>query len=152
RAFLRNHQDREAIQKLRLNEPLSDQDLAELATILAESGAGNEQAIQKASEGGLGLFVRSMVGLDREAAKAALNSLLAVESMTANQIEFMSLIIDYLTEHGVMEPRALYESPFTDINPLGPDGLFETGIVDQLVSTLQTIRARTFPAGSGAQL
>lgn len=152
RAFLRSHQDREAIQKLRLNEPLNEQDLAELEVILAESGAGNEQVIQKASEGGLGLFVRSLVGLDREAAKLALNSLLAAESMSANQIEFMSLIIDYLTEHGVMEPRALYESPFTDINPLGPDGIFESGIVDQLVSALRTIRARTFPVGSSAQI
>jgi type I restriction enzyme R subunit len=149
RAFLRNHQDREAIQKLRLNEPLNEQDLAELEKILSESGAGNEQSIQKAAEGGLGLFVRSLVGLDREAAKGALNEFLVGETMSANQIEFTSLIIDYLTEHGVMEPRALYESPFTDINPLGPDGLFESGIVDQLVSALRTIRARTFPVGTG---
>lgn len=145
RAFLRSHQDRECVQKLRLNEPLTEGDLTELEQVLIESGAGNEQTILKAAESGLGLFVRSLVGLDREAAKAVMNEFLAGETLTANQIEFVNMVVDYLTEHGVMEPRALYESPFTDINPLGPDGLFESGVVDRLVGALQTIRLRTFP-------
>lgn len=148
RAFLRSHQDRECVQKLRLNEPLTESDLTELEQVLIESGAGNEQTILKAAESGLGLFVRSLVGLDREAAKAVMNEFLAGETLTANQIEFVNMVVDYLTEHGVMEPRALYESPFTDINPLGPDGLFESGVVDRLVGALQTIRMRTFPPAS----
>lgn len=45
----------------------------------------------------------------------------------------------------VIRSRALYESPFTDINPLGPDGLFESGIVDRLVGALQSVRARAIP-------
>lgn len=142
RAFLRSHQDRDSIQKLRLNEPLTPGDLDELEQILLESGSGTEQTVTKAAEGGLGIFVRSLVGLDREAAKTAFNEFLSNETMSASQIEFVNLIIDYLTEHGVMEPRMLYESPFTDINPLGPDGLFESGWIDRLVATLGTIRAR----------
>ena len=50
------------------------------------------------------------------------------------------MIIDYLTEHGVIEPRVLYESPFTDINPKGPDGVFDDALVDRLLSTLKSIR------------
>ena len=96
--------------------------------------------IQKAAEGGLGLFVRSLVGLDREAAKAAFNGFLAGESLTANQIEFINLVVDYLTENGVMEPDRLYESPFTDINPLGPEGVFPSAKVDQMVQVLAEIR------------
>jgi type I restriction enzyme, R subunit len=42
--------------------------------MLAESGAGGSDDIERAKEEshGLGLFVRSLVGMDREAAKAAL--------------------------------------------------------------------------------
>jgi type I restriction enzyme, R subunit len=60
--------------------------------------------------------------------------------VTANQIEFINLVVDYLTENGVMEPDRLYESPFTDINPLGPEGVFPSAKVDQMVQVLAGIR------------
>ena len=142
RAFLREHQDKEAIQKLRLNEPMTQADLVELEDILAKSEAGDEAAIQRASEQGLGLFVRSLVGLDREAAKSAFNEFLVGLTLSASQIEFIDLIINYLTEHGVMEPKALYQSPFTDISPLGPYGVFESGWVDKIIGALISIRER----------
>jgi type I restriction enzyme R subunit len=70
--------------------------------------------------------VRSLVGLDRQAAKEALAGFLAARRSSANQIEFVNLIVDHLTEHGVMEAAMLYESPFTDLTPRGPDGLFSS--------------------------
>jgi len=57
------------------------------------------------------------------------------------------MVIDYLTEHGVMEPRILYESPFTDINPLGPDGVFESSAVDRLLDCLTLVRERAVALG-----
>ena len=62
------------------------------------------------------MFIRSLVGLDREAAKQAFSQFLS-GGATANQVEFVNLIVDYLTENGVMDPRRLYESPFTDMSP-----------------------------------
>ena len=47
-----------------------------------------------------------------------------------------------LTEHGVMAPERLYESPFTDINPQGPEGVFPSATVDKLVVVLTEIRQR----------
>jgi len=35
------------------------------------------------------------------------------------------MIIEHLTERGAMDARLLYESPFTDINPMGLGGVFE---------------------------
>jgi hypothetical protein len=60
--------------------------------------------------------------MDRAAAKEALASFTNGKTLTANQIEFVNLIVDHLTEHGVVEAARLYESPFTDLTPHGPEG------------------------------
>ena len=141
-AFLRAHQDHVAIQKLRTNKAMTAADLAELEWMLAESGVGapDEIARAKAEANGLGLFVRSLVGMDREAAKQALAGFLAGKTLGANQIEFVNLIVDHLTAHGVMDARRLYESPFTDLTPRGPEGLFSQASVDELIAVLDEVR------------
>ena len=142
RVFLRDHQDHIAIHKLRMNKPLTPSDLFELERLFAENGIGGPEEIAKAKEEahGLGLFVRSLIGLDREAAKAALTTFISGTAMTANQIEFVNLIVNYLTEHGVMDAELLYESPFTDLTPQGPDSIFTATQVDELISLLAQIR------------
>jgi type I restriction enzyme, R subunit len=144
RAFLRAHQDRLTIRKLRMNEPLTPLDLDELERMLSESGFANSNHLEKAKaeSNGLGLFVRSLVGLDREAAKQALAHFMAGKTLSANQIEFVNLIVDHLIKNGVMNPELLYESPFTDLNPLGPEGIFNSTQVDELISLLSELRSR----------
>lgn len=143
RAFLRDHKDHGAVRKLRMNEALTPKDLAELEQLLADSGIGDSNDITRAkSESrGLGIFVRSLVGLDREAAKKALAKFLSGKNMNANQIEFVNMIVEHLTEHGVMDASLLYESPFTDITPKGPDGIFNPTQIDELFIILQQVQA-----------
>lgn len=143
RAFLREHLDHAAIGKLRTNRPLTVLDLAELERMFVESGLGTIEDIRRAAEEseGLGLFVRSLVGMDRSAAKEAMSPFLAGKSLSANQIEFVNLIVDHLTEYGVVAPSRLYESPFTDLTPRGPDGLFAAGQLDTLIGALDAVRA-----------
>jgi type I restriction enzyme R subunit len=109
--------------------------------MLIEAGAGTADDLSKVRSGsGLGLFVRSMVGLDREAAKRAFDAFLTGTTLTANQIHFVNLVIDYLTQAGWMSPAQLYESPFTDFSPKGIDGVFNPGQVDHLLAILEGIR------------
>jgi type I restriction enzyme, R subunit len=146
--FLRVHQDHIAINKLRMNKALTTADLEELERMLVESGIGGRKDIDRAKEEshGLGLFVRSLIGLDREAAKQALAGFLSGKMLSANQIEFVNLIVNHLTEHGVMEASLLYESPFTDLTPQGPDGIFSSEQVDELIAVLERIRATAMAA------
>jgi type I restriction enzyme R subunit len=148
RAFLRDHQDHIAIHRLRMNKPLTPTDLNALESMLADNGVGDAETIARAKEEsqGLGLFVRSLIGLDRGAAKETFADFLDGKVMTANQIEFIDLIINHLTEHGVMGAASLYESPFTDIAPLGPENLFTSDEVDRLVAVLDGVRARAVAA------
>ncbi|MEO5719193.1 MAG: DEAD/DEAH box helicase family protein [Chthoniobacterales bacterium] len=144
RRFLREHEDHIAIHKLKMNEALTKGDLGELQKILIDSGIGTSEDIQKATKAsdGLGLFVRSLIGLDRDAAKQALGGFIADKTLKANQIEFLDLIVNHLTERGVVKVEALYESPYTDVNQHGPDGLFPEPQVEQIVAILNDVRQR----------
>lgn len=124
RYFLNENASHIAILKLRRNEPLTPTDLSELERIFVSEGTGPDELDRIRSEGGFGLFVRSLIGMDRQSAKDAFASFLLNTSATANQIEFVNMIIDHLTERGTMDPRLLHASPFTDIDPLGVAGVF----------------------------
>ena len=145
-AYLREHLDNLALQRLRRNRQLTSEDLAELEQMLVASG-GQQADIAWAVEqgGGLGIFVRNLVGLDRSAANAAFENYLDGTKFSADQIRFVSLIIDELTKNGVMEPGRLFESPYTDHAPTGPDYFFPDADVEAIADTLHSITGTAVP-------
>jgi type I restriction enzyme R subunit len=143
RQFLKANQSHIAILKLHRNEPLTKTDIGELERIFAETGLSTPEELERIrTEGGLGLFVRSLIGLDRAAAKRAFDGFIEGRNLTAHQLEFLNTMIEHLTERGAMDPRLLYESPFTDIDPLGVAGVFKEGEVVQLIQILQDVQGR----------
>lgn len=98
--------------------------------------------------GGLGLFVRSLVGLDRAAASAAFERYLDGTTFSVDQMRFVNLIVDELTANGVMEPKRLFESPYTDHASTGPDYFFPDADVDVMVDILQDIKQNAVPRGA----
>ena len=150
-AFMREHEDNLAVQRLRRGMQLTGQDLEVLQEMLEGAGLGGdnlERAVQR--EGGLGLFVRSLVGLDRAAALEAFSAFLAEDRYTADQIRLIHLIVDELTKNGVMKPSRLMESPYVEDAATRVDLLFPEDDVDGIVGVLRDLAARARPGDDGA--
>lgn len=141
RHFLKANEDHIVLHKLRQGRPLTATDLGELEKILLDAGIGAATDIIRAREAsqGFGRFVRSLVGLDRGAVSEAFGDFLSTGTASASQIEFIYMIIEHLTDQGIMDPALLYEPPFTDVAPTGPDQLFEEDKVKRLVTRIRAI-------------
>jgi type I restriction enzyme R subunit len=96
----------------------------------------------KENSEGLGLFVRSLVGLERIAATEALSEFLNDKTATSSQINFLNLIVEELTKNGAIKDDRLYESPFVDITPTGPESIFDQDQVNKLFTKIEEIRLR----------
>jgi type I restriction enzyme, R subunit len=142
RVFLKPHENHIAVLKVKRNEPLTPTDLKELERIFVEAGVDETELGALQTDGGLARFVRALVGLDREAAKRAFTEFLEGRRLTADQLEFLDLVIDHLTARGMMDPKLLYEAPFTDFDRNGVEGVFEKSDVVRLVRILREIEPR----------
>lgn len=138
--------DHVSLQRLRRNKQLTADDLTALEGMLLAYGAGQVD-VSWAAEQGLGIFVRSLVGLDHQAATEAFGRYLDDSRFTVHQIRFVDLTVDELTANGIVEPRRLYESPYTDHAPTGPDSLFPEADVEVILDILRESKDRARPAG-----
>ena len=146
RHFLNEHLANDIVAKVRSGEPISAADMDELQRVLVAAGIGDTETFAQASEraGSFALFVRSIVGLDRAAAKQAFANFLDDKRYTHNQITFVNLVIDYLTQHGTIDPGRIYESPFTAIAPEGPETIFTDSDLDEFFSIVQQFYETAF--------
>ena len=113
--YIRQHQDNEAIAKLKTNQPLTTSDIANLEEILWKEVGSREDYEQEYGEKPLGEFVREIVGLDMNAAKEAFSEYLSDTNMDSRQIYFVNQIVEYIVHNGMMKDLSvLQESPFTD--------------------------------------
>ncbi|MCG8097587.1 MAG: restriction endonuclease subunit R, partial [Candidatus Thiodiazotropha taylori] len=87
----------------------------------------------------LGVFIRELVGMDRNAAKEAFAEYLDESRFNSQQIRFVNTIIDFLTSNGVMSPAQLAQPPFSDIHFEGVFGLFEDEDVSNLTGSIKKI-------------
>ncbi len=157
RAFLAQHENQLALRKLRSGKPLTDLDISELEKMLIEAGVGSTEHLQAARNTeaaqvrGLGVFLRSLVGLDRAAAQEHFAEFIA-DGATADQIEFVAMVVEHVTKNGVMDPGLLYETPFSDRSPDGPEGVFEDAQVEKFVGKVRFINesAVATPAATGS--
>jgi type I restriction enzyme R subunit len=150
--YLKSHLNNIVIHRLRSNKPLTAMDLQELEAMLTRIGEDDGEQLLSgllARSGAPSLvhFVRSLVGMDREAAQAAFAGFLNDRSLAPQQIRFIEMVIDQLTARGVMDAAALYEPPFSNLHAGGADELFSgkadviAGIFDALNAAQPSVRA-----------
>jgi type I restriction enzyme R subunit len=148
RDYLCNHLDHIVIHRLRTNQSLTEMDLQGLETALREIGEDEGETLlsgllERSKSPSLAHFIRSLVGMDRAAAHAAFSDFLSDRNLTPPQIRFIEMVIDQLTARGVMEARALYEPPFSNLHAGGPDELFagKEKIIDGIFRQLEDIHS-----------
>ena len=113
--YVRQHQDNAVITKLKSNVPLTGEDVKVLEGILwSEVGTKQEYEAEYGAKP-LGEFVREIVGLDMNVAKAAFAEYLNDVNLDSRQIYFVNQIVEYIVHNGMMKDLSvLQETPFTD--------------------------------------
>ena len=113
--YIRQHENEAVIAKLKGNIPLTQEDVAALERILWSEIGSKEDYEAACGQKPLGEFVREIVGLDMNAAKAAFAEYLNDSSLDSRQIYFVNQIVEYIVHNGMMKDLSvLQETPFTD--------------------------------------
>ncbi|MDF3982142.1 DEAD/DEAH box helicase family protein [Luteibacter sp. PPL554] len=144
-AYIRANESHIAIAKLKHNKALTPTDLSELERFVYESDPVESRERFESCYGReqpLTMFIRSLVGLDRNAAKEAFGQFLDENRYSSLQIRFVELIIERLTRFGVMDAGQLYDPPFTSLHHEGLDGTFDDGDANAIVDALAEISRR----------
>ena len=142
--YIQKNRHHITIHKLRTNQPISKTELQELERMLFEQGeiGTHDQFVKAYGEQPLGMFIRSIVGLDQDAVNAAFGKFINKPSLNAAQIRFLNLVIQYLSTNGVVEAKKLFESPFTDIANNGLLGVFSVKEANEVVELIDNVNRK----------
>ncbi len=138
-SFILENRHHITISKLSNNLPITVEELTALENMLfdgVERGT-KESFVKEYGEQPLGLFIRSIIGLDISAAQEAFAEFLNNGNLRADQITFIQNIINYLNKNGTIEPSMLFEPPFTDINDYGLNGVFDDTAAYKIISIVE---------------
>lgn len=143
--FIRENKNNITISKLSTNQPITIEELNSLEGMLfdgAERGT-KEDFVQKYGEQPLGKFVRSILGLEEEAANKAFADFLQVGNLRADQMTFIQNIISYLTKNGTIEKGLLFEAPFTNLHDQGIMGIFDDADAVKIIRIIEGINGNS---------
>jgi type I restriction enzyme R subunit len=135
--------------KLKKAHPLTNADLQSLQDLLISSGVADPADLLRAADTaqGFGRFIRSLIGLYRHAATTAFAGFLDAKTATADQIQFIQLVINYLTRHGSMSPDLLFEPPFTDNAPKDISSVFDNDKSRAVIAIINQLNESANVAG-----
>lgn len=112
-----NLEDNETLQKILRIEKLTQQDILELERIfwneLGTKDDYEKHVGNRFAGGNVAVFIRSIIGVDRELAMQKFTELLTHQPLNAEQQEYIRSIIDYVCQNGDITPSTIIEeTPF----------------------------------------
>lgn len=139
--FIRENRNHITIHRMCTNKPISKQELVELEKLLFSIDPTiTPEAFERLTEKKpLAKFIRSILGLDINAAKEAFSSVLNSHTLNATQVHFKNTIIDYLSENGTIERNMLFDKPFTEINDQGLVGVFSMEDAGDIIKIIDSV-------------
>lgn len=140
-SFIRENKNNITISKLASNKPISESEIKVLENILfdGQERGTQEKFVEEYGTEPLGKFIRSILGLDIEAARAAFAYFLQTANLRADQMTFINTIITYLSKNGTIDKEMLFKSPFIDINQDSLFGVFNDAETVKIISIIDKI-------------
>jgi type I restriction enzyme R subunit len=134
--------DNPILQKIYNEEPYQLDELKTLTSTILTSNPGVNLDILNQFYGRtanqLHETIRELIGMDPQAVEKHFTDFLHKHStLTAQQVRFMNLLKNHISQHGTISVEKLYEPPFDSVSHEGVDGVFKPEDVDALVTVLK---------------
>lgn len=134
----------ETLQKIRRGEPVNEQDLEDLCSLVLTQEPGLdlhdlEEYFQHVKP--LDQAIREIIGMDAETVHKRFEAFIhAHPEISSHANKFLQLLQRHIAQHGSIEIEQLYEPPFTTLHSEGLDGLFEGPLADELHDIIRTFQ------------
>jgi type I restriction enzyme, R subunit len=139
------------LQKIKSGEPISPQELNELAQMMNEKDPFvTEKLLQRVYGNQHAKFLQfikhilqvEIVHSFEETVTLAFDAFIKMHNyLSKNQIEFMSVLKKYMIDKGKIEKKDLINPPFTQLHPQGILGVFSLKEIDEIIAVIQKIAA-----------
>lgn len=140
--YLRENRDHLVIYKITHNQAITPAELNQLEEILfdGQQCGTREDYVSFYGDQPLGVFVRSILGLDIEAAQALFADFLSAGNLRADQMTFINNIVKFLTVNGKIEKKMLFDTPpFNNEHQDGIIGLFDDAATTKILKLIDGV-------------
>lgn len=113
--YLLSNNTNETIVKIKMLDKINDRDLKELERILWEELGTRDDYFNVTDEKNLAVFIRSIVGIDKDAINKKFSKYLNINVLSSKQQDFVKSIIYYVRQNGDVTKKDLIENaPFSN--------------------------------------
>lgn len=119
--YLSENSDNLVIKKIKNLEKLTQNDIIQLEKVLWEE-LGSKEDYEKQTKnmiqgGNVAIFIRSLVGVDRDVALDKFSKFIDVNTLNSDQLEYLKTIIDYVSANGDIDGSIITNNqPFNEFD------------------------------------